>query len=225
MFSNPLLLSRRRCSHRIRLRLLPRCRCRLLCLLAGFRCHRLHPRLLQGCCLRLRLSDHLRLLPGFRPLPWCRCRRLHQRLLPGCCLRFRLHDHLRLFPGFCLRRLHPLPGCRAAAAFASTTTCACFRASASAASTRCRAAELPPPLPPSSVWLPFLPCNCLCILQARQRTNVRPLCPGSEKQTRAICRAKSKPFRFSNNGQQCSCKEVTVIVGGTLLPWITHEQT
>ena len=224
MFSNPLLISRRRCSHRIRLRLLPGCRCRLLCLLAGFRCHRLHPRLLQGCCLRLplndhlrllqgrclrlrlRLSDHLRLLPGFRlrrlhrfrPLPWCRCRRLHQRLLPGCC--------------------------RAVAfAFASTTTCACFRASASAASTRCRAAELPPP--PSSVWLPFLPCNCLGILQARQRTNVRPLCPGSEKQTRTICRTKSKPFRFSNNGQQCSCKEVTVIVGGTLLPWITHEQT
>ena len=120
MFSNPLLLSRRRCSRRLRLRLLPGCRCRILCLLAGFRCRRLHLRLLQGCCLRLRLSDHLRLLPGlrlrrlhrFRPLPCSRCRRLHRRLLPGCCLRFRLHDHLHLFPGFCLRRLHPLPGCR-----------------------------------------------------------------------------------------------------------------
>ena len=134
MFSNPLLLSRRRCSRCLRLRLLPGCRCRLLCLLAGFRCHRLHPRLLQGCYLRLRLSDHLRLLPGFRrlhrfrPLPWCRCRRLHQRLLPGCCLRFRLHDHLRLFPGFCLRRLHPLPGCRAAAAAASVFCLAAFLA-------------------------------------------------------------------------------------------------
>ena len=68
MFSNPLLLSRRRCSRRIRLRLLPGCRCRLLCLLAGFRCHRLHPRLLQGCCLRLHLSDHpAGLLPSPSP--------------------------------------------------------------------------------------------------------------------------------------------------------------
>ena len=118
MFSNPLLLSRRRCHRRLRLRLLPGCRYGLLCLLAGCRSLRpgllRRPRLLQGCCLRLRLSDHLRLLPGFRlrPLPCCRCRRPHQRLLPGCCLRFRLRDHLRLFPGFCLHRLHPLPSCR-----------------------------------------------------------------------------------------------------------------
>ena len=170
MFGNPLSLSRR---------LFPGCRYRLLCLLAG--CRSLgsgllrRPRLLVGfrCRRRLRLSGHLRLLPGFRlrPLP------------------------LSSPPSTPAAGLPPPP-----------------------------AAALPPPLPPSSVWLPFLPCNCLCILQARQRTNVRPLCPGSEKKTRTICRAKSKPFRFSNNGQQCSCKEVTVKVGGTLLPGITHEQ-
>ena len=222
MFSNLLLLSRRRCSRRLRLRLrlLPGCRCRLLCLLAGFRCHRLHPRLLQGCCLRLRLSDHLPCCRAaafaFTSATTCACCRASASAASIASARCRGAAVVASIDACC----------RAAAfAFASTTTCACFRASASAASTRCRAAELPPPLPPSSVWLPFLPCNCLCILQARQRTNVRPLCPGSEKQTRTIRRAKSKPFRFSNNGQQCSCKEVTVIVGGTLLPWITHEQT
>ena len=96
MFSNPLLLSRRRCYRRLRLLcLLTGCRSlrqgllRRLRLLAGFHCRGLHPRLLQGCCLRLRLSDHLRLLPRFRLRP-----------LPGCCLRFHL------------RRLHPLPSCR-----------------------------------------------------------------------------------------------------------------
>ena len=190
MFSNPLLLSRRRCYRH--LHLLPGCRCRLLCPLAGFRCRRLHPRLLPGFLLRR--------LHRFCPLPCCRCRRLHQRLLPACCLR----DHLRLFPGFCLRRLHPLPACR------------------------CRLH--PRPLPSCRrrclrLLAAFVAMQLLCILQARQRTNVRPLCPGSEKQTRTICRAKSKPFRFSNNGQQCSCKEVTLIVGDTLLPGITYEQT
>ena len=130
MFSNPLLVSRRRCYRRIRLRLLPGYRCCLICLLAGCRCCSLRPGLLGGF----------------------RCRRLHPRLLQGCCLH--LSDHLRLLPGFRLHRLHRFRAaavvasinayCRAFAfAFASATTCACFRASASAGSTRCRAAAAP----------------------------------------------------------------------------------
>ena len=116
MFSNPLLLSRRRCYRRIRLRLFPGYRCRLLCLLAGFCCRRLQPRLLQGCCVRLRLSDHLRLLPGFR---------LHRLR------RFRAATVVASMNAYCWA---------AAFAFASAITCACFRASASVASTRCRVA-------------------------------------------------------------------------------------
>ena len=98
MFRNPLLLSRRRCY--CRLRLLSGCRYRLLCplagcrslhpgllrrprLLAGFRCRRLHPRLLQGLPPPPPPAAGL---PGcrlhLRPLPSCRRRCL--RLLSGC---------------------------------------------------------------------------------------------------------------------------------------------
>ena len=88
------------------------------------------------------------------------------------------------------------------------------------------AAGLLLPLPPFSVGLPFSPCNCLCMLQAWQRTNVWPLRPGNGKRTRTIRRAKSKPFRFSYNGQQhCSCKKFTVLVGCMLLPGISRGQT
>ena len=38
----------------------------------------------------------------------------------------------------------------------------------------------------------LLPCNCLCMLQARPRTNVRPLYPVILV---ILCKAKSKPFQ------------------------------
>ena len=185
MFSNPLLLSRRRCYRRLHLRLLPGCRYRLsihaCCRAAAFA----FASATTSVCCRAFASA------------CCRCRRLHQRLLPS------LSPPRPPAPVSGLLPPPPPPASGLSPPPPPAT-------------------ELPPP--PSSVWLPFLPYNCLCILQARQRTNVRSLCPGSEKQTRTICKAKSKPFRFSNNRQQCNCKEVTVIVGGTLLPGITHEQ-
>ena len=116
MFSNPLLLSRRRCYHRIHLRLLPGCRCRSLCpgllrrprLLAGFLCRRLFASATTCACCRASAST--------ASTASARCRAAAVVASINAC-------------------------CRAAVfAFASATTCACFQASASAASTRFRAA-------------------------------------------------------------------------------------
>ena len=99
MFSNPLLLSRRRCYRRLHLRLLPGCRYRLsihaCCRAAAFA----FASATTSVCCRAFASACCRVAAVVASIN-------------ACCLRFRLRDHLRLFPGFCLRRLHPLPGCR-----------------------------------------------------------------------------------------------------------------
>ena len=166
-------------------------RCRLLCLLAGCHCRSLLPGLLR----------HPRLLAGFH------CRRLHPRLLQGCCLRLRLSDHLRLLPDFRLRRLRRLRRLHRFRPLPLSPPPSTPATGLLMPPPPPPAAELPPPLPPPSAWLPFLPCNCLCILQAQQRTNVRPLCSGSEKQTRTICRAKSKPFRLATMDDSAAARK------------------
>ena len=171
MFSNPLLLSRRRCYRRLRLRQLPGCRYRLLCLLAGCRSLRPSPSAcwrasavaasIHACCTAAAFA--------FASATTCACCRASPSpaavlplssppstpvagLLPS------LSPPRPLAPVSGLLPPPPPP-----------------------------AAELLPPLPPSSVWLPFLPCNCLCILQARQRTNVR----------RFVLAVKSRRERFA----------------------------